>query len=80
MNNQSSISQQQIDAFEKGLLYLDIATQFLHLVYSDLRRDDPILDGGDHQQRSSDLMDCIACLMDDAKELTTNAVRGGDYE
>ncbi|MEY3225255.1 MAG: hypothetical protein RL565_1445 [Pseudomonadota bacterium] len=77
MNNQSSISQQQIDAFEKGFLYLDIATQFLHLVYSDLRRDDSILSD---QQRRSELMDCIACLMDDAKELTTNAVRGGDNE
>ena len=80
MNKPAQLSQKQLDAFEKGFLYLDIATQFLHLVYSDLRRDDPILGGGDHQQKSSDLMDCIACLMDDAQELIINAGRGGDHE
>lgn len=80
MRNKSALSQKQLDAFEKGFLYLDIATQFLHLVYSDLRRDDPILDGGDHQQKSSDLMDCITCLMDDAQELVTKAARGDDDE
>jgi len=79
MSNHSALSQKQLDAFEKGFLYLDIATQFLHLVYCDLRRDDPILNG-ENGRKSSELMDCIACLMDDAQELITNAVRGGEDE
>lgn len=77
MSNHSELSQKQLKDFEKGFLYLDIANQFTYLVYSDLRRDDPILSD---QQRRSELMDCIACLMDDAQELFTNAARGGDDE
>lgn len=77
MSNHSALSQKQLDAFEKGFLYLDIATQFLHLVYADLSRDDPILNG-ENGRRSSEYMDCIACLMDDAQELISDAVRGGD--
>jgi len=77
MRNKAELSPRQLKDFEKGFLYLDIANQFTYLVYCDLRRDDPIL--GD-QQRRSELMDCIACLMDDAQELITNAVHGGDDE
>lgn len=73
------LSQKQIDAFEKGFLYLDIANQFLYLVYCDLRRDDPILNG-ESGRNSSEYMDCIACLMDDAQELISDAVRGGEDE
>jgi hypothetical protein len=73
------LSQKQLDAFEKGFLYLDIATQFLHLVYADLSRDDPILNG-ENGCKSSEYIDCIACLMDDAQELITKAARGGEDE
>ena len=72
------LSQKQLDTFDKGFLYLDIATGFLQLVYDDLRRDDSLLSG--FNQRRTGLMDGIACLMDDAQELITKAVRGGDDE
>ena len=77
--NKSELSQKQLNAFEKSFLYMDIANQFLYLVYSDLRRDDPTLNG-ENGLKSSELIDCIACLMDDAQELFTNAARGGDDE
>jgi hypothetical protein len=73
------LSQKQSDAFEKSFLYMDIANQFLYLVYSDLRRDDPILNG-ENGRKSGELIDCIACLMDDAKELITNAAYGGNHD
>ena len=73
------LSQKQLDAFEKGFLYLDIATGFLQLVYDDLRRDDSLLSGG-YNERRTGLMDGIACLMDDAQELITKAARGGKDE
>lgn len=79
MRNKSELSPKQLKDFEKGFLYLDIATQFLQLVYDDLRRDDSILSGG-YNERRTGLMDGIACLMDDAQELFTNAARGGDDE
>ncbi len=79
MSRTSSLSQKQLDTFDKGFLYLSIATQFMELVYDDLRRDDSLL-GGKSNNRRSELMDCIACLMDDAQELINNAARGGDDE
>jgi hypothetical protein len=79
MRNKAELSPRQLDAFEKSFLYIDIANQFLYLVYSDLRRDDPTLNG-ENGLKSSELIDCIACLMDDAQELITYAARGGEDE
>lgn len=73
------LSQKQLDTFDKGFLYLDIATQFLNLVHDDLLRDDSLL-AGESNERRAGLMGGIACLMDDAQELITKAVRGGDDE
>jgi hypothetical protein len=79
MMNKSELSQKQLDTFDKGFLYLDIATQFLQLIHDDLCRDDSLL-AGESNVRRTGLMDGIACLMDDAQELITKAARGGDYE